>query len=65
VRHVQAWLKKEFGKEFKCRGDMMKHGNQEDTWSCGICLPNAITHNLFDEPLLPTKTVDYFKCPVE
>jgi hypothetical protein len=40
-----------FGAKFKDEGDKLRHGKQEDTWSCGICLPNTIAHDLFDETL--------------
>jgi hypothetical protein len=44
-----------FGVKFKDEGDKMRHGKQEDDWSCGICLPNTIAHDLFDEPLFHHK----------
>ena len=40
-----------FGVKFKDEGNKLRHGKQEDTWSCGICLLNTIAHDLFDEPL--------------
>ena len=44
-----------FGTKFKNEGNKMRHRKQEDTWSCGICLPNTIAHDLFDEPLFQHK----------
>ena len=47
ARKVQAWLKAEFGKEFKYEGNQMAHGKQDDTILCGLYLPNAVEHDLF------------------
>lgn len=48
---IQAWLKKEFGKEFTNEGDNLRHGRQEDGFSCGVCLPNAIEYACFRDKL--------------
>ena len=52
TKKIQSWLKKEFGKEFTCEGDKMKHGKQEDTVNCGVYHPNTTEHELFSVEIL-------------
>jgi hypothetical protein len=51
VKKVQAWLKREFGKEFTDNGNKMTHGKQEDDFSCGVVLPNSMEQELFGATL--------------
>jgi len=52
TKKIQLWLKKEFGKEFTCEGDKMKHGKQEDTVNCGVYHLNTTEHELFGVEIL-------------
>jgi hypothetical protein len=56
VKIVQGWLKKEFGKEFTYEGNKLKHAKQDDSISCGLHLPSAIEHDLFNVELCTDKT---------
>ena len=56
AKKVQAWLKAEFGKEFKYEGNRMVHGKQNDSISCGLYLPNTVEHDLFGVELCTDKT---------
>lgn len=40
-----------FGETFSNDGDTLKHGVQNDEWSCGIVTPNTIGHNIFGDPI--------------
>ena len=56
AKKAQAWLKAEFGKEFKYERNQMAHGKQDDTISCGVYLPNTVEHDLFGVELCTDKT---------
>ena len=51
MRNVQNWL--QFGVGIKCtnRGDCLEHGNQDDWFSCGMLLPNTISHAVFGDDI--------------
>ena len=51
VNIVQKWLRTVIGHPFSDLGDKLKHGRQEDSFSCGITALNTIGHNIFNEPL--------------
>ncbi|KAH7912046.1 hypothetical protein BJ138DRAFT_1112718 [Hygrophoropsis aurantiaca] len=51
IQATQSWLKGEFGAPFREDQDSLKHGIQEDSFSCGICVVNTIAHNLFGDEL--------------
>ena len=51
IKIVQKWLRTTFGQQFSDLGDKLKHGRQEDTFSCGVATSNTIAHNILNEPL--------------
>ncbi|KAI0664773.1 hypothetical protein C8Q70DRAFT_904467 [Cubamyces menziesii] len=51
VKALQAWLKGEFDAVFRCNGNAIPHGIQQDSSSCGVCTINTLAHNIFDAPL--------------
>jgi hypothetical protein len=58
IEKVNWWLQKRFDESFKCEGDKLKHGNQEDATECGIVSVNAVAHDIFNDPLWnPSKKV--------
>jgi hypothetical protein len=49
MRNLQRWLRDGVGIKCTNRGDYLRHGVQNDWFSCGVILPNTIAHNVFDD----------------
>jgi hypothetical protein len=50
-RGLEGWLNVTFGAGFKDLGKTLPIGRQADSYSCGICVINAIEHAMFGVPL--------------
>ncbi|KAJ7258598.1 hypothetical protein C8J57DRAFT_1644546, partial [Mycena rebaudengoi] len=47
IRGLKRWLQAQFGADFDCQYDSMKHGIQRDGVSCGIVLDNTVEVAIF------------------
>lgn len=51
MRNLQKWLQIGVGVKCTNRGDYLEHGYQDDWFSCGIVLPNTISHAVFGDKI--------------
>ncbi|KAF6746318.1 hypothetical protein DFP72DRAFT_1017300 [Ephemerocybe angulata] len=51
IKQINLWLQERFSPEFRCDGNELPHGNQEDATECGIVATNAIAHDVFNDDL--------------
>ncbi|KAH7903096.1 hypothetical protein BJ138DRAFT_1197369 [Hygrophoropsis aurantiaca] len=51
IQAALDWLKKNFDVPFHNNGPVLPHGIQLDQNSCGLCVVNTISHNLFGDEL--------------
>jgi hypothetical protein len=55
---VQKWLREVYGTSYKLEGDILNHGDQNDSFSCGIIMANTIVHAAFNVPIwIPRQAV--------
>jgi hypothetical protein len=54
IRKVQWWLEGCFNGPFENLGDVLPHGHQHDSVSCGMCTINTAAHNALGDPLWTT-----------
>lgn len=47
VEDVRAWIFDAFRQSFTDGGNTLAHGQQDDTFSCGVCTVNTIEHAIF------------------
>lgn len=58
VHNLQWWLHDAVGVNCMNHVDSMKHGVQKDWFSCGVVLPNTISHSVFGDGLwIPRRAV--------
>ena len=50
-RGLERWTNSLFYTRFKNAGKVLPIGTQEDGISCGVCVLNALEHEIFDTPL--------------
>jgi hypothetical protein len=56
--NLQRWLQDGVGIKCTNNGDCLRHGVQNDWFSCGVVLPNTIAHNVFgDQIWIPRRAV--------
>ncbi|KAH7904197.1 hypothetical protein BJ138DRAFT_1107029, partial [Hygrophoropsis aurantiaca] len=51
IQMLISWLEPTFGGPFTTLGDALKHGEQKDSFSCGIVTANTIAHAVFADKL--------------
>jgi len=54
-RGLENWLGTAFRVPFKDLGGTLPIGRQEDGYSCGVCVINAVEHAMFGVPLFTDK----------
>jgi hypothetical protein len=58
VRNLQRWLHDGVGISCVNNGDCLEHGIQTDWFSCGIIVPNTISHKVFGDNIwIPRRAV--------
>ncbi|KAH7876772.1 uncharacterized protein C8R40DRAFT_1236404 [Lentinula edodes] len=51
LQRLDLWLRKRFNRRLVDKGFRLECGVQRDTFNCGICVANAISHAVFGDPL--------------
>ena len=60
-RKLIKWLADVFGGRFTLRKESLPTGRQQDSYSCGICVMNAMDHAAFDVPLFTPRDRHRFR----
>ncbi|TCD62510.1 hypothetical protein EIP91_006784 [Steccherinum ochraceum] len=55
---IQLWLRVRFDGPYQERGNVLVHGTQQDTVSCGICTMNTVSHAVFNDKVWSTESLD-------
>jgi hypothetical protein len=51
IANIERWTKARFGGKFRCLGNTLAHGTQDDFFSCIPASMSAIAHGVFGDPL--------------
>ena len=58
IQNLQQWLHDGVGIKCTNDGDCLRHGVQNNWFSCGVILPNTIAHNVFSDHIwIPRRAV--------
>ena len=60
-RGLDRWTKTLFHAQFKNSGDILRIGAQQDGTSCGVCVFNALEHEIFDTRLFTHDRRDFLQ----
>ena len=59
MKQLLAWVNATFPGPFASVSDDLHHGQQRETYNCGIYTSNTIAHAIFGDELLTPESVKY------